>query len=258
MNKIKKYVDLKGRKWEGDGIPKWVFKTGPFEVETLPPVMSSIYNSMIDDNSGYELFFFSDKDCEEFIKEEFGDYYLKLYNRLIPGAYKADLWRYLILFTYGGIYGDFTQVMVMKFDEITEGVDKVFCIDTPWAPFALHNAFMASKSNDIVVEAAIKMTIRNLENKDYGTDPLDVTGPVVLGKAYNSILHPDGNNLQPIKLGTNGKDKIITYPNDGDIFLKDVDGNNILVRKLNNHYEYMYNDKPHYGHYWKSNNIFYY
>lgn len=258
MNKIRKYKDLKGRKWEFGGIPKWIFKTGPFEVETLPPVMTAIYNEMIDNNPGYEMFFFSDDDCEEFIREEFGPYYLTLYKRLRPLAYKADLWRYLILLKYGGIYGDFSQVMIVKYDQIIKDVDRVFCTDQPWSVYALHNAFMASKADDIVVNRAVEMTIKNIEDKNYGCDPLDITGPMVLGKAYNSILHPGGDNLQAIKIGINGRDNIITYPIDDDIFLKDGYGEPLLVRKLDNHFDYMYNKEPHYGIHWRERRVFVY
>ena len=40
---IKTFKDLKDRKWKFDGIPKWIFKTGPFTIEDLPELMKEIY-----------------------------------------------------------------------------------------------------------------------------------------------------------------------------------------------------------------------
>lgn len=258
MNQIKTYKDLKDRKWEGEGIPKWIFKTGPYTVDTLPFIIKYIYNEMVDNNSGYELFFFSDEECVEFINEEFGQYYLNLYNRLKPGAYKADLFRYLLLYNYGGIYGDFSQVMVMKFDDITNNMDRVFCVDEPWSNHSLHNAFMACKAGDLVVDKAIKMSIRNIDTLSYGEDPLDITGPAVLGKAYNSIMYPRDDIKRKIKIGITDKNKIYTHPLSADIHIKDVEGNDVLVRKLTNHFEYMYNNDVHYGHHWWNKTVFLY
>ena len=255
---IKKYKDLKGRKWIGEGIPKWVFKTGPFNLKDLPELMKQIYLGMLKDNPGYELFFLSDEDCATFIEEEYGEYYFNLYNKIKPGAYKSDLWRYMILSKYGGIYGDFSQVMVMKFDDIIKDIDRVFCIDEPWAPFALHNAFMACKSDDEVVKTAINVAFDKIDKSDYGSDPLDITGPVILGKSYNLVLNPDADIHRPIIFGTSGRDKIIKFPNDGDVFLKDIQGNNILVRKINNHFQYMYNKDVHYGHHWWNRTVYNY
>jgi hypothetical protein len=255
---IKTYKDLKGRKWEGDGIPKWIFKTGPYTIETLPRLIKRIYLNMETDNVGYELFFFSDEDCVDFIREEYGEYYLHLYEKLKPGAYKADLWRYMILLKYGGIYGDFSQIMVMKFDDVIENCDRVFCIDEPWSVFSLHNAFMATKPDDEVLKKVLDSSFDMINKSEYGSDPLDITGPVILGKSYNYILNPEKDVRRPIKYGMNGKDKILIHPNDGDIHIKDINGNNVLCRKISNHFDYMYNHDVHYGHHWHKKTVYNY
>jgi hypothetical protein len=42
--------------------------------------------------------------CREFIKNNFDENVLYSYDKLIPGKYKSELWRYCILYIYGGIY----------------------------------------------------------------------------------------------------------------------------------------------------------
>ena len=48
-------------------------------------------------NPIFEHHLFDDNDCREFIKNNFPEVVLQAYDGLIPGAYKADLWRYCIL-----------------------------------------------------------------------------------------------------------------------------------------------------------------
>ena len=45
-------------------------------------------------NPKFNYFLFDDNDCREFIRLNFRPDVLNAYDRLIPGAYKADLWRY--------------------------------------------------------------------------------------------------------------------------------------------------------------------
>ena len=57
-------------------------------------------------NPELEYFLFDDNDCIEFIKTHFENDVVDAYYRLIPGAYKADLWRYCVMYIEGGIYID--------------------------------------------------------------------------------------------------------------------------------------------------------
>ena len=53
-------------------------------------------------NPGIEHHIYNDIECRKFIKENFDLRVLKAYDKLIPGAFKADLWRYCILYKKGG------------------------------------------------------------------------------------------------------------------------------------------------------------
>ena len=51
-------------------------------------------------------YLFNDSDCRTFIMREYPPDVLIAYDRLIPTAFKADLWRYCVLYKYGGVYLD--------------------------------------------------------------------------------------------------------------------------------------------------------
>jgi mannosyltransferase OCH1-like enzyme len=56
-------------------------------------------------NPEYEYGLFDDDDLAEFVRSEFPDF-LPGWQKLKHGAAKADLWRYLVMFRYGGVYAD--------------------------------------------------------------------------------------------------------------------------------------------------------
>ena len=56
-----------------------------------------------------------------FIKSHFSKRVLYAYDKLIPGAFKADLWRYCIIYINGGIYIDIKyECLHFKFIEHLE------------------------------------------------------------------------------------------------------------------------------------------
>ena len=85
-------------------IPCNIFQT--WETKILPPSMFETISKIKRQNPRFKYFLFDDNDCREFIKTHFPTNVLNAYDSLIPGAYKADLWRYCILYKMGGIYID--------------------------------------------------------------------------------------------------------------------------------------------------------
>ena len=55
-------------------------------------------------NPEFNYFFFDENDCLSFIKNNYSYDIYKAYISLIPIDYKFDLWKYCILYKYGGIY----------------------------------------------------------------------------------------------------------------------------------------------------------
>lgn len=257
-NNIKTFNDLKDRKWEGKGVPKWIFKTGPFKVENLPELMKEIYLDILAKNPGYELFYFSNEDCMLSIHHHYGEEYFRLHQKLVPTAYQADFWRYLILKQYGGCYGDFSQIPLVQYDELTEGVDRVFVRDDPSNKSFLYNAVMCCKAEDDVVTRAVEMSVNNIQNNNYGTGTLDVTGPTVLGNAFLQ----KGYNMNPrgkeISLGKYKGSNILQHRYSGG-FICDKDGNNVFMTKLANHNGFVYGNKHdnlHYNQAWREGRVF--
>jgi len=141
-------------------------------------------------NPEYEYHLYDDTDRYDFIK----NYYPQLldaYENLLPGAFKADLWRLLIIYQYGGVYIDIKQVHFLPFSRIIRPDCKVFvCQDLQ--PGMLWNALFGAVKNNPYIEYYIVNMIININNNYYSNDVLGITGPKLMGECFNKMLnrHP--------------------------------------------------------------------
>jgi hypothetical protein len=90
-------------------IPKTIWQT--MKTNAVPAIMREWAHTWIKLNPEYHYNFVDDDGIEMFIRSSFPDY-LQAFEKLKHGASKADLWRYLVIFKYGGIYADVDCICV--------------------------------------------------------------------------------------------------------------------------------------------------
>jgi mannosyltransferase OCH1-like enzyme len=61
-------------------------------------------------NKNFTYNFYDDKQCSDFMKAHYPEI-KPLYDKLPLNVMKADLWRYCIIYTYGGIYADCDTIL---------------------------------------------------------------------------------------------------------------------------------------------------
>ena len=111
-----------------ENIPLVLYKTGPFAADKIP----SNIQDHIDISCrmlGAKLHYFDDHDCRRHIETHFDSSVLRAYDSLIPTAFKADLWRFCILYTNGGIYGDISQKVLVPYDVNANQADMILTRD---------------------------------------------------------------------------------------------------------------------------------
>jgi len=162
-------------------IPLKLFQT--WRTKNLPLGMQNCVNDLKMKNPEFEYFLFDDDDCRHFIEANFGKEVLNAYNCLMPGAYKADLWRLCVLFVHGGIYMDIKLTTINNFKLIELTQDEHLVKDRP--PNTIYNALMVCRQHNPFLLLAIKHIVANVKNRYYGKDALEPTGPILLGK----IMH---------------------------------------------------------------------
>ena len=137
-------------------------------------------------NPEYEMRIYSGGDCEGYITRHYGERELRAYRGLNPYAYKADLFRYLVLYNEGGVYSDFRQICLKPFREYIPSDAKWFSTTDGGSKhhggLACH--LLAAAPKQPVFRTAIDMIIDNVINRSYTCCMLGVSGPCLLGRAF--------------------------------------------------------------------------
>lgn len=230
-----------------------------------------LYNSVMSHilfNPDYEYYFFDDNDIYEYILNNCSQYVFECFQSLIPGAYKADFFRYIILNKIGGVYFDCKLVSKKCLDEIIDEHDSFICCkDRKFK--ALYNAIIITIPNHIIlIETIIEMCNRILKIKkdkinidkylcDYGI--YGITGPTLLYE------FAEKHHIVP-KLVYSTKTNMIHKKSNVKMYIKSAkywnhekfDDNILFIPFVSNYYiEYknIHNQKEYYQEYFKNKNI---
>src|SRR6056300_1410646 len=102
---------------EAKEITKVIYKTGIDDYNNINDDVIDVFEDTLKLNPDFKIYYYSDKDSRDLIKNNFNDDTLDAYDTLIPGAYKADLFRYCIMYLNGRIYSDLTQRFTTPFKD---------------------------------------------------------------------------------------------------------------------------------------------
>lgn len=196
-------------------IPRIVHQTWHEQVEgEAYPNFSRLANSW--DQKGWEYKFYDGNDARDFLRMHFPIEVVEAYDVLIPGAFKSDLFRYCVLFIYGGVYADIDVLLIAKLDTaIDDNIGFMVPFDSPGGGInnqvCLWNGFIASAPGHPIIAQAIKTVVNNVQNRftsldimnTYCPDPdlhlmhmydvLFTAGPCVLGASVNQVFGRDRN-----------------------------------------------------------------
>jgi len=186
-------------------IPANLFQT--WHTTKLPPLMYNAVAKIRKLNPRFNYKIFDDNDCREFIKNNFKHDVLNAYDNLIPGAYKADLWRYCILYKCGGIYLDikYEPLNGFRFINLLEKEHLVADLDN----VCIYNALMVCKAGNEILLKVINRIVENVQTKFYGECYLSPTGPRLLSNFVST--NDDIVDLKHSQLDSNYK--LLSYNN---------------------------------------------
>ena len=230
-------------------IPKVIYKTGIDEYNNIHKDVRDVFSETIKLNPDFNIMYYSDKDSRDFIKNNFDDEILMAYDKLIPGAYKADLFRYCILYVNGGIYSDLTQRFTLPFDEFIDlKNDKLYLVrdidhykvNGDGLSKGIQISFMATHPGNDIFLKALERIVENVDSKYYGENPLYPTGPSL----FYDILK-DYKGEYKIELKETGQNKIV---NDK--------GETIIISKIKNHQSVILKNKEHYTILWRNSIVY--
>lgn len=184
---IKNYKGLDNLYIKNQRIPRKIHQTFKKDMDVEYFETCMINRNM---NFEYDYNFYDDNDIIKYIKENYPTQYLKAYNSLNTYAYKADLFRYLVLYKEGGVYMDCKSTTIFPLREFINS-DIGFVSFKDRFDSGIQIGFIASVPGHPILKKCIEMSIDNILNKRYGINKLDITGPQLCGRAFNILLERD-------------------------------------------------------------------
>jgi hypothetical protein len=213
------------------GIPRILHQT--FSARSrLPPILAENCQAIEALNPDFEYRFYEDHDCETLIKEYFGKDILARYLLIDPafGAARADFFRYLCLYSFGGVYLDIKARLSQPLSSVLRD-DDAFLLSqwnhSPGSQYAgwgthwrlqdiaggeYHQWYIIASPGHPFLAAVIANVIKNIDSFNpfsFG-NPWDAvictTGPVV----YTTSIHQIRDS-HPHRLLSNSEEIGISY-----------------------------------------------
>jgi hypothetical protein len=160
-------------------IPKIIWQTYKDPFDQLQPYMLDAVNTWKTLNPEYEYRYMDDSQAAQFILEEYGQEWHDLFVGLPVGVMRGDLWRYMIIYKYGGVYTDLDTECLNPINTwLNEEYEMIVCPETN-----LHFCqwtFAASAEHPIL-KSVLDVIKEKLINPKYGSPHFvhTHTGPAV-------------------------------------------------------------------------------
>lgn len=245
------------------GIPRIIHQTW-FESLTASryPHLTRLQNSWMAAN-GWEYRFYDDDTARTYIQSHFPSRFVEAYDALLPGAFKADLFRLLVLLRDGGVYSDIDVQLETDLDSFLAADIEFFvprdCPIDRWpnSNYCLWNGLMGSTpGHPILIQAAEDVMNTVLNRLDYydlegslirndrnaslwklrSIPILILTGPCALGMSVNKAFRiPDPLRGFPVGWLPEAKGVLLLQTDRydlGELRFTDID-RNILVASTN-------------------------
>jgi len=190
-----------------NNIPKNIFQTHKsFNYLKSKPHLLNSMNSWYKYKNEFNYQFYDNNMCDKFMKENFDEKTYKAYSILPMGVMKADLWRYCIIYKYGGIYADIDAVCHVNPNIFINNAELIVAPE-------LGSNFFCQWTFAGVKESPFLKTIINLSVERILNTPIKgehiihyLTGPALFSDGID--IHLKENNLPTFE----DKIKYFNYP----------------------------------------------
>lgn len=210
----------------------------------------AILREKINLHPDHDFYFYNEGMRKALMKDVSPELY-RAYMKVVPGTWKADLFRYAALLKFGGIYNDLSMELFVPVHRISSLPILVY--DMEYAD-AFMIGFMSLPKDYRPLQEVIRKVIENIENNFYGEYPSEVTGSLVWKMFKNSFEewqkeglnrwkedYPMSPELREIYLLRAYYD-FYFYLGYQDFLIKDENKKVVLISKRN-YRDYYYSDK---------------
>lgn len=211
-------------------IPKTIWQIGMQEYEDLPSYIKMCAESWQDSNPSWTYRYMTNSDAYDFIKNNYGNEYARLYLKAKIPMCQADFWRYLVLHQHGGVYVDLDMLCMSPIEEwFNLDTDLSLFNSAPeevntWKTKTYDQWMIGAKKESLAMLAAINAVANKINLAEDGRVSYHDTGSLVFTEAINnsgveffindappeSIIHYTGSRLW--SEGWEGKNTAMVYP----------------------------------------------
>jgi hypothetical protein len=190
-------IKLYKHEYKNQKIPKTIIQTiSSKNIENI-----NHYNSIltfIELNPEYKYVIYDDNESRKFIKDNFDERTLVAYDLLIPGAFKADFFRYCCLYINGGCYFDCKMILLYPLRTIINSEDEYILV-RDGDNLSIYNAVMLFNKRVENLMHLINHITNTVLNRVYVNNELELTGPKIICNFFKDYNF----NLQHIFTGVN-------------------------------------------------------
>ena len=181
-------------------------------------------------NPEFNYYLYNNTMCRNFIKDNFNEDILYTYDTLIPEKFKSELWRYCVLYIYGGIYLNinFTPIKGFKFIQLS---NNEYYVSNKY-DYGIYNGLIVSLPFNNKLLKTINSIVENVRNINYNNfydspylNSLTITGPLLLNTFFNN------EEKKNIKLKLSNSSKYIQFKNINILqkYIYNIVPNNYLI-----------------------------
>lgn len=165
-------------------IPKIIWQTYKDPFEQLPQYAKDAAQTWKDLNPEYKYVYMHDQEIQDLIINEFDTEWLEIFNNYPLGVMRGDLFRYMIIYLYGGVYADLDTVCNVPISTwINKDADMVICIDDDNINYA-QLAFASKAKHPILKKVLDLIKIESKQNLYTDSNFVhDTTGVHIWSKA---------------------------------------------------------------------------
>jgi hypothetical protein len=167
-----------------------IMQTHKYPESQIPDRFKEAWDSWKNQRGCSYVYFDNAVAGRRYLLDNLGHEYLRAFDDIVPGAYKADFFRYCWLYKEGGVYADFDSVALISVrDWLTyyPDVDMILARDDPVDRKALYQAFIYCKRpGNPLLAKCIEMIMANIRDAKAGKtfSWSDFTGPKLV---YNAL-----------------------------------------------------------------------
>jgi hypothetical protein len=249
-------------------IPKIIHQS--FETRMLPECLAHAAHTWTNLNPDYDYKYYDNGDRRQLIVDHFNNDdgnndVLRAYDKLIPGAYRCDLWRFCVVYVYGGIYIDIKNGCTTPLSSGIVDNDCDYLLVNDTNDHTMYNAVFGAKAKDPIILKVINEITRRVLAGEYGSHNLYPTGPMAMGSVILKEFGMADKKHMPVgKYNVNGKIvRVYDHHNDGNNgrIISNNDGHVLIntrhnPKTLDQKYFQTITGNPNYGVLWNEKRIY--